>query len=116
MVALVALAASLTGLVGGEGPGAGASTPSERRAQTAGDQWVDAWGASFLNTTVNGAVQSVPSFNNQTYRLALVTNLGGTQVRVRLTNRFATNTVKIGSAHVALQGTTTRSRAGPTAR
>jgi lysophospholipase L1-like esterase len=84
---------------------AGASAPAHRHAQTTADQWVDSWGASFLNTTVNGALSSVPSFNNQTYRLDLFTKLGGTQVRVRLTNRFATNTVKIGAAHVALQGT-----------
>jgi lysophospholipase L1-like esterase len=82
-----------------------ASMGAHRRAQTTGDQWVDSWGASFLNTTVNGALSSVPSLNNQTYRLDLFTKLGGTQVRVRLTNRFATNTVKIGAAHVALQGT-----------
>src|SRR5436190_24078298 len=75
-------------------PAAGAATSATRHAQTAGDQWVDAWGASFLSTTVNGAVSSVPSFNNQTYRLNLFTKLGGTQVRVRLTNKFATSSVK----------------------
>ena len=69
-------------------------------------------GASFLSTTVNGAVSSVPSFNNQTYRLNLFTKLGGTQVRVRLTNKFATNSVKIGAAHVALQSTNNSIQAG----
>ena len=67
------------------------------------EQWVDSWAASFLSTTVNGAVQSTPSFNNQTYRLNVYTKLGGTQVRVQLTNKFATNTLTVGAAHVALR-------------
>jgi lysophospholipase L1-like esterase len=104
-VLLGALTASVAGLGFAEPPAASASTPANRRVQTTADQWVDSWGASFLNTTVNGALSSVPSLNNQTYRLDLLTKLGGTQVRVRLTNRFATSTVKIGGAHVALQGT-----------
>jgi lysophospholipase L1-like esterase len=66
-------------------------------------QWVDSWAASFLSTTVNSAVQSTPSFNNQTYRLNVYTKLGGTQVRVKLTNKFATNTLTVGAAHVALR-------------
>jgi lysophospholipase L1-like esterase len=68
-------------------------------------QWVDSWGASFLSTTVNGAVQATPSFNNQTYRLNVFSKLGGTQVRVKLTNTFATNSLKVGAAHVALRST-----------
>ena len=65
-------------------------------------QWVDSWGASFLSTTVNGAVQAAPSFNNQTLRLRVFSKLGGTQARVKLTNKFGTNTLTVGAAHVAL--------------
>ena len=65
--------------------------------------WVDSWAASFLSTTVNGAIQSTPSFNNQTYRLNIFTKLGGTQVRVKLTNKFATNSLIVGAAHIALR-------------
>jgi len=68
-------------------------------------QWVDSWGASFLSTTVNGALQAAPSFNNQTFRLNIFSKLGGTQARVKLTNKFATNTLKVGAAHVALRST-----------
>ena len=70
-----------------------------------GEQWVDSWAASFLSTTVNGVTQSAPSFNNQTFRLNVFSKLGGTQLRVKFTNRFATNTLVVGAAHVALRST-----------
>ena len=71
-------------------------------AETTG-KWVDSWAASFLSTKVNGATQSTPSFNKQTFRLNVFSKLGGTQVRVKLTNKFATNTLTVGAVHVALR-------------
>ena len=65
--------------------------------------WVDSWAASFLSTKVNGAVQSAPSFNNQTFRLNVFSKLGGTRVRVKLTNKFGTNTLTTGAVHIALR-------------
>src|ERR1700750_3066446 len=64
------------------------------------ETWADSWAASFLSTKVNGAVQSTPSFNNQTFRLNVFSKLGGTRVRVKLTNKFATNTLTIGAVHI----------------
>ncbi len=58
---------------------------------------------SYLPTTVNGTLQRVPSFRNQTLRLNMFLKLGGTALRVKLTNRFATRPLVIGAAHVALQ-------------
>jgi lysophospholipase L1-like esterase len=69
------------------------------------ETWVDSWAASFLSTKVNGAVQSTPSFNKQTFRLNIFSKLGGTRVRVKLTNKFATNTLTIGAVHIALRST-----------
>ena len=66
-------------------------------------KWVDAWAASYLSTTVNGVRQSVPTFDNQTLRLNMFLKLGGTALRVKFTNRFSTNPLVIGSAHVALR-------------
>jgi lysophospholipase L1-like esterase len=80
-------------------------TAANRNESPLAGQWVDSWAASFLSTTVNGAVQSTPTFNNQTYRLNVFTKLGGTQVRVKLTNKFATNSLTVGAAHVALRST-----------
>ena len=77
--------------------------PSGGAAAVPADGWVDSWGASFLPATVNGAVQSVPTFSNQTYRLNVYSKLGGTQVRVKFSNKFATNPLTIGAAHIALQ-------------
>lgn len=66
-------------------------------------QWVDSWAASFLSTTVSGVKQSVPGFNNQTFRLNVFTKLAGTKVRVKLTNKFATNSLSVASVHIALR-------------
>ncbi len=107
-----AMLASAVGTAAVTGPSAGAAVVEHRRAQAVTDQWADAWGTSFLSTTVNGKVSAVPSFNNQTYRLNVFSKLGGTQVRVELTNQFATNTLPVGAAHVALQGTNNSIRAG----
>ncbi len=69
-------------------------------------KWVDAWAVSYLPTTVNGTPQTVPAFSNQTLRLHLFVKLGGTALRVKLSNRFSTQPLVIGGAHVALrQGT-----------
>ena len=68
-------------------------------------KWVDAWATSYLSTTVNGTPQAVPTFHNQTLRLNLFAKLGGTGVRVRLSNRFSTQPLMIGGAHVALRRT-----------
>src|ERR1043165_3687382 len=62
-------------------PGVTAST--ERK-------WVAAWATSYLSTTVNGALQATPSFHNQTLRLNMFVKLGGTALRVKLSNRFST--------------------------
>jgi lysophospholipase L1-like esterase len=104
MRAMVGCAAALALLLGNS-PGIGAQTLGRGRptAQASTEQWVDAWGASFLSTTVNGLVQAVPTFRNQTYRLNLYSKLGGTQVRVKLSDKFATNTLTVGAAHIALR-------------
>lgn len=74
--------------------------------QGAERKWVDAWAVSYLPTTVNGTPQAVPAFSNQTLRLNMFLKLGGTALRVKLSNRFSTQPLVIGSAHAALrQGT-----------
>ena len=71
-------------------------------------KWVDAWAVSYLPTTVNGERQAVPTFDNQTLRLNMFVKLGGTALRVKLTNRFSTHPLVIGAAHIALQRTSSR--------
>jgi lysophospholipase L1-like esterase len=74
-----------------------ASTPA------GANTWVDAWAVSFLPTTVNGTLQSTRTFENQTLRLNVFVKLGGTQARVKFTNRFTSVPLAIGGAHVALR-------------
>ena len=76
-------------------------------------KWVDAWAVSYLPTTVNGALQAVPTFNNQTLRLNMFVKLGGTALRVKLTNRFSTKPLVIGGAHVALRRSAGGATSGP---
>lgn len=100
----VLVTATLTVLVTSSPSGAApAESAVKPAAAVSTGQWVDSWGASFLSTTVNGAVKAVPTINNQTFRLNAFTKLGGTQVRVKVTNKFATNSLTIGAAHVALR-------------
>jgi lysophospholipase L1-like esterase len=68
--------------------------------------WGAAWGRSPLSTTVTTSsttVQSTVAIRNQTFRLIAWTTLGGSQVRVKFTNRFSTTPLVISAAHVALR-------------
>ncbi len=64
-------------------------------------RWIDAWAVSFLPTTVNGTLQSSRTFESQTLRLNVLAKLGGTQARVKFTNKFTAVPLVIGGAHVA---------------
>jgi lysophospholipase L1-like esterase len=66
-------------------------------------RWIDAWGSSFLPTLRNGNLDPVPTFSRQTLRVVVLSRLAGSQVRVKLTNRFQTTPLAIGAAHVALR-------------
>ena len=76
------------------------------RSPTTEQKWVDAWATSYLPTTVNDVRQRVPTFSNQTLRLNMFLKLGGTALRVKLSNRFSTQPLVIGEAHVALRRST----------
>ena len=70
--------------------------------------WVDAWSRSAQSTTVTRSTTEVqatspPQFGNQTLRLMLWTTVGGSQVRVKLTNAFSTQPLAVGAVHVALR-------------
>jgi len=68
-----------------------------------GTKWLDAWGTSFLPTTINGQPREVPTFANQTIRETVYTKLGGSSVRVKFSNKFQSDPLIIGSAHIALR-------------
>jgi lysophospholipase L1-like esterase len=61
-----------------------------------------------LSTTIvtdHTFVDTVPKVNNQTMRVMLRTTAGGSQVAVKLTNRFSSVALPVGAAHVAIQST-----------
>jgi lysophospholipase L1-like esterase len=64
------------------------------------EHWVTTWGCG-LQETEPGNLPPVP-LANSTLRQFLRTTIGGTTLRVRLSNNFGTNSVSINSAHIAL--------------
>ncbi len=92
-------------------PASGAATPIQaqlgraRAAEAPGSEtrWIDAWAVSYTPTTVNGTLQSSRTFENQTLRLNVFATLGGTQARVKFTNKYTNVPLAVGGAHVALR-------------
>ncbi|MES2222192.1 MAG: SGNH/GDSL hydrolase family protein [Acidobacteriota bacterium] len=61
--------------------------------------WVATWGAAMMATRAGHA----PDFSDQTLRQVVHVSAAGTQTRVWFSNRFGTEPLHIGSAHVALR-------------
>lgn len=95
-------------------------------AQTANQHWVATWAASpqpraaggpprAAQPAANGApaaanpaparvnAAQAGTFNNQTVRMIVHTSIGGSRVRIELSNAYGTAALAIGSAHVALR-------------
>ncbi len=68
--------------------------------QRASAHWVGTWGTAPADAPT-GAQRL--SFSDQTLRLIVHTSVGGTQVRVRLSNELGTTPLQIGAVHVALR-------------
>lgn len=66
--------------------------------RTAHSPWVATWGAGMVATPTGGAAD----LTGQTLREIVHTSVGGQQVRVWLSNRFGTEPLHIGAAHIAL--------------
>ena len=67
-------------------------------AASAPSPWVATWGAGMVATDSGGA----PDFTGQTLREIVHTSVGGQQARVWFSNRFGTELLHIGAAHIAL--------------
>ena len=67
-------------------------------APSAHSPWVATWGAAMVATDPGGA----PDFTGQTLREIVHSSVGGQQARVWLSNRFGTEPLHIGAAHIAL--------------
>ena len=65
---------------------------------TAHSPWVATWGAAMVATDPGSA----PDFTGQTLREIVHSSVAGQQARVWLSNRFGTEPLHIGAAHIAL--------------
>jgi lysophospholipase L1-like esterase len=83
------------------------SLPLAATAQNAA--WVGSWGASPLPPSPpNARFAATPSFANQTIRQIVRLSAGGEKIRLRLTNEFGAQPLRVGAARVALaDGTNT---------
>jgi lysophospholipase L1-like esterase len=82
-------------------PGAPSSPAAGSGSSTAGQTWVGTWATA--PTTVPPANNTV--FENQTIRQTVHVSVGGSVLRVRLTNEFGSTPLVIGEAHVARAAT-----------
>ena len=60
--------------------------------------WVATWGTAL----VDPGSSNYPDLSQETLRMVVHTSVGGTQVRIWLSNRFGTTPLRIGAAHVAM--------------
>ena len=63
-------------------------------------QWVGTWGTAPAGPPLPAQTQT---FTDQTLRLIVHTSIGGSQVRIRVSNELGTAPLRIGAAHIALR-------------
>lgn len=66
-----------------------------------GPRWIGTWTASPQNLEPPFVAPNPSSFNGQTVRQIIRTSVGGTKIRIRLTNEYGTTPLSIGSVTVA---------------
>ncbi|MDF2745004.1 MAG: hydrolase family protein [Actinomycetia bacterium] len=80
--------------------------PPDAQASTAdglrGHGWAGTWSASPAPSQTDGGI-SQQGFADQTVRMVVRTSVGGSQLRVRLSNAFGTGPVRFDAATVAVQ-------------
>jgi lysophospholipase L1-like esterase len=66
-------------------------------------EWVQTWGAAPLPpSAAMGPFPATPAFVNQTIRQTIRVSVGGSRLRLRLTNEYGTKPLMIGAVRVAL--------------
>jgi lysophospholipase L1-like esterase len=97
---LVSLAVVATTLVARQ-----AVAPAAEVGRPGSQQWVGTWASSPVRgTTATTCPGGDAGITNQTVRNIVFASVGGSQVRVRLTNAFGTAALTVGSASVAVAG------------
>lgn len=99
LAAVTAVAVASVGAWGAPAAGSAAGISEHRSA------WVASWAASpVVGTGVNGCPAGA-GLTDQTVRNTIFLGSGGDRVRVRLTNAFGTQPLRVGRASVAVQST-----------
>jgi lysophospholipase L1-like esterase len=85
---------------------AAAGAQSTSGAASEGGSWVTAWGASpVVGSVIPGSTcPAGVGLTNQTVRNVVFLSAGGAEVRIRLSNAFGTQAMRVGHASVAVQG------------
>ncbi|QBE67446.1 SGNH/GDSL hydrolase family protein [Pseudoduganella lutea] len=73
--------------------------PFAHGAPGSNQDWAGTWGTA----PADAAPKTLETFTNQTLRLIVHTSIGGSKVRIRLSNELGTAPLRIGAAHVALR-------------
>jgi lysophospholipase L1-like esterase len=76
-------------------------------------EWVQTWGAAPQPPTpAQGPFPATPAFSNETIRQTFRVSVGGTRLRLRLTNEYGTKPLAIGAVRVALADEKGNAQAG----
>jgi lysophospholipase L1-like esterase len=73
-------------------------TPSHSTNTAVHSPWVATWGTAMVDTGINRA----PDLTGHTLRLIMHSSIGGSQARIWLSNRFGTQPLEVGAAHIAV--------------
>jgi len=86
------------------------------RAQAAGDNWIPSWTASPQPAWAGDFVLplGLPArLHDQTLRQVMRASVGGSRVRIMLSNEYGPQDLRIGAAHIAAAGDAAGSTGGP---
>jgi lysophospholipase L1-like esterase len=89
---------------GGDGVGGSAGEAVGGTAGTGGsepDHWVGTWGTSPQLTETSNNPPNPPGLANNTLRQIVYVSIGGSQLRVQISNEFGNGSVTINSVHMA---------------
>jgi lysophospholipase L1-like esterase len=99
LLLIAATGALLAAAAGLAGPG------SHARAAASTSRWVATWGTSPMAPTTLDANPAVAGFSGQTVRNIIYTSVGGSQIRIRLSNTFGTTPLQVGLVSVGAAAT-----------
>jgi lysophospholipase L1-like esterase len=91
------LAASMVALTGMSLP---LSPASAQSLDWSTESWVGTWGTAPAGPPL---ANSLITFNDQTLRLIVHTSIGGSRVRIRISNELGTTPLRIGEAHIGVR-------------